>query len=180
MGQKQTALLLTGHHSLNPNWALSSVVERCIHIAKVVGSIPTVPSLDSRSKESPEDRSVDIGKVEGSIPSSPIMTITLDDFKKLEIRIGKVISAERVPDSDKLVKFVFDMGTEERQILAGIAEFFPDFSVLIGREMPVLVNLEPRVMRGHTSYGMILAADGKDSPVLLYPAQEVPPGSVVR
>ncbi len=106
--------------------------------------------------------------------------ITLDDFKKLEIRIGKVISAERVLDSDKLVKFIFDMGTEERQILAGIAEFFPDLSVLIGQEMPVIVNLEPRTMRGYISYGMILAADGNGSPVLLHPAQEVLPGSIVR
>jgi len=106
--------------------------------------------------------------------------ISLDDFKKLEIRIGKVISAERVPDSDKLVKFIFDMGSGERQILAGIALVFPDPSVLIGKEMPVIVNLEPRTMRGYTSYGMILAADSDGSPVLLHPAQEVPPGSVVR
>lgn len=94
--------------------------------------------------------------------------------------MGKVISVERVPDSNKLVKFIFDMGTEERQILAGIAEFFPDLSVLIDQEMPILVNLEPRAMRGHTSYGMILAADNDGSPVLLHPAQEVLPGSVVR
>jgi len=106
--------------------------------------------------------------------------ITFNDFKKLEIRIGKVISAEKVPDSDKLVKLIFDIGLEERQILAGIAEHFSDFSALIGKEMPILVNLEPKTMRGYTSYGMILATESDGSPVLLHPAQEVPPGSVMR
>ncbi len=125
------------------------------------------------------ERCIHIAKVEGSIPSSPTM-ISLDGFEKLEIRIGRVISAERVPDSEKLAKFIFDLGTEQRQILAGIVEFFPDLSALIGKEMPILVNLEPRTIRGHTSYGMMLAADSDGSPVLLHPAQEVPPGSIVR
>ena len=106
--------------------------------------------------------------------------IPLDDFKKLDIRIGKVISAEKVPNSDKLIKLIFDMGTEQRQVLAGIAGVFPDPSVLVGRQMPVLVNLKPRTMRGEVSSGMILATDGNGSPVLLNPAQEVPPGSMVR
>ena len=107
--------------------------------------------------------------------------ITLDDFKKLEIKIGKVVSAEKVPDSTKLVKLIFDLGeSEPRQIVAGIAESYPDPEVLIGKEMPVLVNLEPKVLRGQTSYGMILAADTDGHPTLLHPAQEVPPGSIVR
>jgi methionine--tRNA ligase beta chain len=107
--------------------------------------------------------------------------ISLDDFKKLDIRIGKVIFAERVPDSDKLMRIIFDMGnSEERQVLAGIALVFPDSAMLIGRQMPVLVNLEPRTMRGEISNGMILAADDDGSPVLLHPAREVQPGSIVR
>ena len=112
--------------------------------------------------------------------SSNAHMIPLDDFKKLDIRIGKVISAEKVPDSDNLVKLVFDMGIEERQVLAGIAEVFPDPSVLVDHQMPVLINLEPRTMRGEVSNGMILAADSNGSPILLHPAQEVPPGSIVK
>ncbi len=108
------------------------------------------------------------------------MTITFDDFKKLEIKIGKVVSAEKVPEADKLIKFVFDFGTEERQILAGIAEAFEDPSVLIGREMPVLVNIEPRKIRGYESQGMIMVAIVNDQPVLLSPETEVPPGSIIR
>lgn len=106
--------------------------------------------------------------------------ISLDDFKKMDIRIGRVISAERVADSERLVKLIFDMGDEERQILAAVAKFFPDLSMFIGKEMPILVNLEPRTMRGETSYGMILAADDGNSPVFLHPTREVLPGSVVQ
>lgn len=106
--------------------------------------------------------------------------ITFDDFKKLDIRIGKVKSVEKVPDADKLLKFIFDVGTEERQIIAGLALFFPDLSVLVGKEMPILLNLEPRKLRGLMSEGMILAADTDGQPVLLHPEREIPPGSVVR
>lgn len=106
--------------------------------------------------------------------------ITLEDFKKLDIRIGKVVSAERIPDSNKLIKFVFDIGGEQRQVLAGIAEAFPDSAVLLGKEMPLLLNLEPRKFRGFVGEGMMLAADADGQPILLHPAQEVSPGSSVR
>ena len=106
--------------------------------------------------------------------------ITFEDFKKLDIRIGKVISAERIPDSDKLVKLMVDLGSEQRQILAGIAEYFPDLSVLPGKEVPILINLEHRKMRGLESQGMMLAADNEGKPILLHPAEEIPPGSIVR
>ncbi len=105
--------------------------------------------------------------------------ISFEDFKKLDIRIGKVISAERVPDSDKLIKLVFDMGDHERQVVAGIAEVY-DPDNLIGKEMLVLVNLEPRNLKGFDSNGMILAASTDGGPVLICPEREVPPGSVVK
>lgn len=106
--------------------------------------------------------------------------ITLEDFKKLDIRIGRVVSAERVPDTDKLVKLVFDVGGEERQIIAGIAASFPDPGSLVGKEMPLVVNLEPRRFKGHESQGMLLAADADGEPVLLHPEREVSPGAAVR
>lgn len=113
---------------------------------------------------------------------------TIDDFKKLEIKIGKVISAEKIEGSDKLLKLMFDFGTEHgstelttrRQIIAGIAESYPDFESLVGKEMPVIVNLEPRTLRGHESQGMILAASSEDGAVILNPEKEVPPGSIVK
>lgn len=107
--------------------------------------------------------------------------IPFEEFKKLEIKIGKVISAERIPDSDKLINFMFDIGNgEQRQILAGIAETYPDPSVLIGREMPVILNLEPRKLRGLMSEGMLLVTGGEGEIVLLHPERDVPPGSEVR
>jgi len=106
--------------------------------------------------------------------------ISFEDFKKLDIRIGKIISAERVPDTDKLLKLVFDMGDEERQVVAGISQIVGDPADLVGKEMPVLVNLEPRRMRGMDSNGMILAADDNGRPVLLHPEEEIPPGSTVK
>ncbi len=107
------------------------------------------------------------------------MIISFDDFKKLDIRIGKVISAERVEGADKLIKLQIDFGKEKRQIVAGMAEFF-DPEHFIGKEIPILINLEPRSFKGVESQGMILAADVGGKPVLLHPEKEVPPGSIVK
>jgi methionine--tRNA ligase beta chain len=105
--------------------------------------------------------------------------VTFDDFKKLEIRIGKVLSAEKVEGTDKLLKLEVDFSMEKRQIVAGIAEsYHPDY--LIGKEIPVLMNLEPRSIRGIVSQGMILAVDVDGKPVLMHPEDEVPPGSIIR
>lgn len=105
--------------------------------------------------------------------------VTFEDFKKLDIRIGKVLSAERVEGTDKLVRLEIDLGKEKRQLVAGIAEVYEPES-LIGKELPILVNLEPREFRGIESQGMILAVDVDGKPVLLHPDEEVPPGSTVR
>jgi len=105
--------------------------------------------------------------------------INFDDFKKLDIRIGKIISAEKVDGTEKLLRLEIDLGAERRQIVAGIAEtYLPD--QIVGKEIPLLVNLEPRKIRGIESQGMILAADVEGKPVLLHPEKEVPPGSLVR
>lgn len=106
--------------------------------------------------------------------------ITLEEFKKAEIRIGKVKSVEKVEGADKLLKFIFDFGGEERQILSGIAESYTDLESLVGKEVPVITNLEPRTIRGHESNGMVLCADVEGKAVLMHPDKEVPPGSVVK
>lgn len=106
--------------------------------------------------------------------------ITFDDFKKLEIRIGKVVSVEKITETDKLLKFIFDLGDEKRQIIAGMAEFFPDLSKLIGKEMPILVNIEPRKFKGYKSEGMIMAADVGGKPILLHPEKDIPPGTIIK
>lgn len=105
--------------------------------------------------------------------------INIDDFKKVEIKVGKILSAQKLENSDKLLKLSVDFGEESpRQILSGIAEFY-DPAALVGKEAAFVTNLEPRVLRGETSNGMILAADG-GKPVILAPMEDVPPGSPVK
>jgi len=106
-------------------------------------------------------------------------TITIDDFKRLQIRIATITAAEPVPKSTKLLKLTLDVGGETRTIVAGIAEdYTPD--QLVGKQIPVLVNLQPALIRGVVSEGMMLAADVDGRAVLLHPDREVPSGSIVR
>lgn len=106
--------------------------------------------------------------------------ITIEDFSKLEIKIGTILSAEKVPEADKLIKLEIDLGSEKRQIMSGIAEWFPEPSVLVGKQVPILVNLAPRKFRGYESQGMVLMADAESGPVLLHPTDKVLAGSTVR
>jgi len=106
-------------------------------------------------------------------------TITIDEFKRLQIRIATITAAEPVPKSTKLLKLTLDVGGETRTIVAGIAEdYAPD--QLVGKQIPVLVNLQPALIRGVVSEGMMLAADVDGRAVLLHPDREVPSGSIVR
>lgn len=104
-------------------------------------------------------------------------TITFQDFNKLDIRVGKILSAEKVENADKLLKLDVDFGAEIRQVVAGLAPYF-SCEELVGRQAPFVLNLEPRKMRGLESQAMILVAD-MDKPTLLGPGKEVPNGAVV-
>lgn len=104
--------------------------------------------------------------------------INFEDFKKIDIRIGKILSAERIEGSDKLLKLQVDFGEEKRQIVAGIAQFYEPEN-LVGKESPFAFNLESRTLRGVESQGMILAADD-EGPVLMSPDKDIKPGSVVK
>jgi len=106
--------------------------------------------------------------------------IAFDDFTKLDIRIGAILSVEKIEKSDKLLKIMVDLGSEKRQIVSGIAKFYPDSQVLVGKQVPVLMNLEYRKMMGVESQGMILMVDDKDSAVQLYPENKVNNGEKVR
>ena len=107
------------------------------------------------------------------------MMISFEEFKKLDIRIGKVLAADRVPGSDKLMRLEVDIGEEKRQLIAGVAQDYGPED-LLGKELPVLVNLEPKTFKGLESQGMILAADADGRPVLLYPEKSVSPGSIIK
>jgi len=105
--------------------------------------------------------------------------ISFEEFQKMDIRIGKIKEAEKVEGTDKLVKMQIDIGTETRQLVAGIADHF-DPASLVGKQIPILVNLEPKIFRGIESKGMILVADADGELALITPEKEVPPGSRVR
>lgn len=90
--------------------------------------------------------------------------IKLEDFKKIDLVVGKILTAEKIPETDKLLKLSVDLGEPvPRQIVSGIAPYFPDCSVLVGKICMFVANLEPRVIRGVESKGMILAVSGNDA-----------------
>lgn len=105
--------------------------------------------------------------------------VTYEQFAQLDLRIATVQSAERVPDATKLLKLTVDLGTETRTILAGIAEMYEP-EELVGKQIVMIVNLQPRKIRGIESQGMLLAADVDGQAILLQPETEVPAGSRVR
>ncbi len=108
--------------------------------------------------------------------------ITYDDFAKVEIRVGKILSAEKIPETDKLLKLSVDFaeGTP-RQIVSGISLYFPDCTVLVGKKCMFVTNLQPRMIKGFESNGMLFAVsteDGKFS--LLEPREDIPEGTKAK
>ncbi len=105
--------------------------------------------------------------------------ISIDDFAKVQLRVGKVLEAERIPKADKLLRLQVDLGDEKRQILAGIAQHYtPD--EMIGRNIVIVANLAPRTMRGYESQGMLLAASDDSGKLSLINPGEVDAGGTVR
>ena len=90
--------------------------------------------------------------------------ITYDEFAKVEIKSGKILSAEKIVDTDKLLKLSVDFGEESgaRQIVSGISAYFPEPEVLIGKICMFVTNLEPRKIRGYESNGMLFALSNED------------------
>ena len=135
---------------------------------------PLFPRIDPKEyferKETP---------MEQEAPASP--KISIDEFRRIELRTARILEAEPVPKSKKLMRLQVDLGTERRQIVAGIANrYTPD--QLVGKTVIIVANLEPARLMGQESNGMVLAASLADTgePVLLIPETEVPAGTVVR
>ena len=115
-----------------------------------------------------------------SAPASPDGKITIDDFAKIDLRVGVVKVAERVPKSDKLLRLEVDIGSEVRQVVAGIAEAYAP-ETLIGRKVVIVANLAPRKLRGLESNGMIVAASLEGGrPVLASFLEDVPAGARLK
>ena len=116
-----------------------------------------------------------------SVKAAPAKeNIQYEDFMKIDIRVGKIIAAEKVAKTKKLMKLTVDTGIDERTIVSGIAEHYTPEEV-IGRQVSVLVNLEPKPLKGIVSQGMILMAENADGTLsFVSPDKEVKPGSEVR
>ncbi|HWG96054.1 MAG TPA: methionine--tRNA ligase [Nitrospira sp.] len=148
------------------------------------------PSLFPRIESKPGARPV----TESSVPSQPTPTaptatavpappappqITIDEFMKIQLKTAKVLSAERVPKSEKLIKLQVSLGTEQRQIVAGIGKKY-DPDALIGKTIVIVANLKPAKLMGIESQGMVLAAGDTDVHGLLTIQEEVDPGTKVK
>ncbi len=117
--------------------------------------------------------------------------ISYDDFKKVEIRVGKILAVEEVPETDKLLKLTVDFGpssaeapegeekkNEIRQIVSGIKHKVADWQSIVGMTTTFVTNLEPRTIKGLESNGMLFALGGDEHFSFLVPKDDVPPGSI--
>ncbi len=107
-------------------------------------------------------------------------TIKFDDFAKIDLRIARIVSAEKIEGADKLLKLIVSLGEEERQIVAGIAQHYSP-EELVGKKIVLVANLEPKKLRGVESQGMLLAAvKGNDEEIaLLIPDKDIGEGTKV-
>lgn len=104
----------------------------------------------------------------------------IDEFGKMDIRVGTVLECTKVPKADKLLQFLIDDGMNKRTIVSGIAKYYPNPEELVGKQVCFIANFEPRKLKGVTSEGMILSAEDKDGRlVVVTPSQPVAPGSNV-
>ncbi|HOK51954.1 MAG TPA: methionine--tRNA ligase [Bacteroidales bacterium] len=116
--------------------------------------------------------------VNTAVPQKP--SVSYDDFSRMDIRVGTIVHAEKVPKTKKLLKLTIDTGIDQRTVVSGIAEYFEPENI-IGRQVCLLANLEPREIKGIVSHGMILMAEDKDGRLeFVAPSTTVAPGSSVK
>jgi methionyl-tRNA synthetase len=142
--------------------------------------VPTSPNAPQTRPAPPMQHATEADAVPGAEGVTNFIDIT--DFTKVDLRVGEVLTAERIPKADKLLLLTVDIGEEKpRQILAGIAQYYEP-EQLLGRKIAVVANLKPRKLRGFESQGMLLAAsvgdDGK--PVIATFTEDVPNGARLK
>lgn len=106
--------------------------------------------------------------------------ITIEDFKKLELRIGEIKVVADHPNADRLYVITLDLGDRTKQVVAGIRGSYPDKEALVGRQVVVVDNLEPAMLRGVESQGMILAASDEKGIAIVSPGRNMKLGSIVK
>jgi methionyl-tRNA synthetase len=157
--------------------AAAPKVPKMIKIRREGALFPRIEETTNMEKKTETARAMEIASPAGAAGSSEDL-IDIEDFRKVDIRVGTVLAAEPVEGSSKLMRLRIDDGMSGRTILAGIATHISP-EELTGRQLVFVANLKPRKMMGELSQGMVLAASEGDALFLLRPAGEVPPGARV-
>jgi methionyl-tRNA synthetase len=160
-------------------------------IAKGTALFPKIEPARKQGEPRVNDQSPTQNPIEQGVQRQPAQTppnpssspaasqITIEEFQKIQLKTAKVVTAERVPRSEKLIKLQIDLGGEQRQIVAGIGKTYePD--ALVGRTIVVVANLKPAKLMGIESQGMVLAAGDKDVNGLVTILEDVAPGTKVK
>lgn len=106
--------------------------------------------------------------------------ITIDDFSKVEIKVVEIEKVSKVEGADKLLKFIVNTGSEKRQIISGIAKYYPNEQELIGKKVPAVLNLEPVTLKGELSQGMLLTTATKKKVTLIEIDNGIKTGAVIK
>jgi methionyl-tRNA synthetase len=128
------------------------------------------------------EESVSLPTPEPSIPpqeQAPEPKIAIEDFSKVQMRVGQILEAEKIPNSRRLLRLRVDIGSEVRQVVAGIAEAYEPAD-LVNRKIVLVANLKPVKLMGVESNGMVVAASNEGKPVLATFAEDVPNGTLLR
>jgi methionyl-tRNA synthetase len=135
------------------------------------------PRIDAGRPLSAAERPAEVAA--GPMKEAPSVTVSFEEFQKLDLRVGRIVTAEPVPKANKLLKLTVDVGQEQRTVVAGIAEsYHPE--ALVGKSIILVANLAPRTLRGVESQGMVLAAESDGQIVLASLDGPVTPGSKVK
>jgi methionyl-tRNA synthetase len=140
---------------------------------------PQTPPTESNGDAKPDVKTEAKPAVEAAPAPPEPKRVSIDDFFEIQLRVARVLQAERIEKTDKLLKLQVDLGSEQRQIVAGLAKSYEP-EALIGKHVVVVANLKPARIRGVESQGMLLAADLDGRPIVATFDEEVPPGTRVR
>ena len=167
------------HPGAPPRTSSLAVENPGAHVGASSAETPELARPPAPATEAPASGAFATAALGSSVPDTP--QIAIDDFVKVDLRVAKIVVAERIPKADKLLRLEVDLGYETRQILSGIAEWYTP-EELIGRRIVVIANLAPRKMRGLESHGMLLAASAGENgkPVLATFGEDIALGSRLK
>ncbi|MFH1454799.1 MAG: Holliday junction resolvase RuvX [bacterium] len=172
--------------SLEPEFMSSMQVEKTFGKTDMLDASAAAIILQTfmdkeKNRQSTKQKAVENEKISAQDGSASGGKINYDDFKKVEMKVGKILSVEAVIGSNKLYKLSVDfLESEPRQIVSGIAHYFPDSQKLLGKKVAFVTNLEPRPLMGLLSNGMILAVKSEDSLVLMEVPDFVKEGTILN